>query len=34
MAEIDIPGRYGEVYDRGYQHYDGQRLGRATPSGR
>ena len=20
--------RYGEVYDRGYQHYEGQRLGR------
>ena len=25
MAE---PQRYGEVYDRGYQHYDGERLGR------
>jgi ABC-2 type transport system permease protein len=22
------PGRYGEVFDRGYQHYDGPRLGR------
>ena len=22
------PARYGEVYDRGYQHYDGPRLGR------
>ena len=22
------PARYGEVYDRGYQHYDGARLGR------
>jgi ABC-2 type transport system permease protein len=22
------PGRYGQVFDRGYQHYDGQRLGR------
>jgi ABC-2 type transport system permease protein len=22
------PARYGEVFDRGYQHYDGQRLGR------
>ena len=22
------PGRYGEVYDRGYKHYQGQRLGR------
>lgn len=28
MAEIDANGRYGEVYDRGYQHYLGQRLGR------
>lgn len=23
------PARYGEVYDRGYRHYDGPRLGRA-----
>ncbi len=22
------PARYGEIYDRGYQHYDGPRLGR------
>lgn len=22
------PARYGEVYDRGYKHYDGERLGR------
>ena len=21
-------GRYGEVYDRGYKHYEGERLGR------
>jgi ABC-2 type transport system permease protein len=28
MAEIDVGGRYGEVYDRGYQHYLGKRLGR------
>lgn len=24
----DRPGRYGEVYDRGYKHYEGERLGR------
>ena len=24
----DQPGRYGEVYDRGYKHYEGERLGR------
>src|SRR3954454_20558666 len=24
----DSQGRYGEVYDRGYKHYDGERLGR------
>jgi ABC-2 type transport system permease protein len=23
------PGRYGEVFDRGYKHYDGPRLGRS-----
>lgn len=23
------PSRYGEIYDRGYKHYDGPRLGRA-----
>lgn len=23
------PARYGEVYDRGYKHYEGERLGRA-----
>lgn len=28
MADPGIPGRYGEIYDRGYQHYLGQRLGR------
>lgn len=28
MAEMDAQGRYGEVYDRGYQHYLGKRLGR------
>ncbi len=28
MADSGIPGRYGEIYDRGYQHYLGQRLGR------
>ncbi|MEJ7837817.1 MAG: hypothetical protein WKF81_03325 [Thermomicrobiales bacterium] len=32
MATNDIApqpaGRYGEVFDRGYQHYDGKRLGR------
>jgi ABC-2 type transport system permease protein len=28
MAEIDVTSRYGEVYDRGYQHYLGERLGR------
>ena len=22
------PSRYGEVFDRGYRHYDGPRLGR------
>lgn len=25
---IAEPARYGEIYDRGYQHYDGPRLGR------
>ena len=29
MAEYDAQGRYGEIYDRGYQHYLGKRLGRA-----
>lgn len=24
-----VPGRYGEVFDRGYKHYDGPRLGRS-----
>lgn len=28
MTEVEIPARYGEVYDRGYQHYLGKRLGR------
>ena len=28
MSEIDAGNRYGEVYDRGYQHYLGERLGR------
>jgi ABC-2 type transport system permease protein len=28
MAELDAGTRYGEVYDRGYQHYLGKRLGR------
>src|SRR3954454_5228192 len=28
MADIDAPGRFGEIYDRGYQHYLGKRLGR------
>ena len=28
MSEIDVTSRYGEVYDRGYQHYLGERLGR------
>jgi ABC-2 type transport system permease protein len=28
MAEVDVQARYGEVYDRGYQHYLGKRLGR------
>ena len=28
MAELDLQGRYGEIYDRGYQHYIGKRLGR------
>jgi ABC-2 type transport system permease protein len=28
MADINIQPRYGEIYDRGYQHYLGQRLGR------
>jgi ABC-2 type transport system permease protein len=28
MAEADVQARYGEVYDRGYQHYLGKRLGR------
>jgi ABC-2 type transport system permease protein len=28
MAELDAQGRYGEIYDRGYQHYLGERLGR------
>jgi ABC-2 type transport system permease protein len=28
MADIDVRARYGEVYDRGYQHYLGKRLGR------
>ena len=27
MADIDVRARYGEVYDRGYQHYLGKRLG-------
>lgn len=27
-APLAEPARYGEVYDRGYKHYDGQRLGR------
>lgn len=28
MGAIPQPAPYGEVYDRGYQHYDGPRLGR------
>jgi ABC-2 type transport system permease protein len=28
MAAVPQPARYGEIYDRGYQHYDGPRLGR------
>lgn len=28
MTSADAPGRYGEIYDRGYQHYLGKRLGR------
>lgn len=28
MSDLDAAGRYGEVYDRGYQHYLGERLGR------
>src|SRR5215207_10589516 len=23
------PGQYGEIFDRGFRHYDGQRLGQA-----
>lgn len=26
--EMNQPARYGEVYDRGYKHYEGERLGR------
>jgi hypothetical protein len=29
MTEAELQGRYGEIYDRGYQHYLGKRLGRA-----
>lgn len=28
MMDADLQGRYGEIYDRGYQHYLGKRLGR------
>jgi ABC-2 type transport system permease protein len=28
MTDAELQGRYGEVYDRGYQHYLGKRLGR------
>lgn len=28
MADVNAPSRYGEIYDRGYQHYLGKRLGR------
>ncbi|HEY7032393.1 MAG TPA: ABC transporter permease subunit [Thermomicrobiales bacterium] len=28
VAAVPQPARYGEIYDRGYQHYDGPRLGR------
>ena len=28
MTELDVQQRYGEIYDRGYQHYLGKRLGR------
>jgi ABC-2 type transport system permease protein len=28
MADINVQPRYGEIYDRGYQHYLGKRLGR------
>ncbi|HET6494417.1 MAG TPA: hypothetical protein VFH61_03515 [Thermoleophilia bacterium] len=24
---MNEPARYGEVYDRGYKHYEGERLG-------
>ena len=35
-AALSIPAespRYGEVYDRGYTHYDGERLGRGHAFG-
>ena len=28
--DVAAPARYGEVYDRGYRHYDGPRLGRVS----
>jgi ABC-2 type transport system permease protein len=28
VGVVPQPARYGEIYDRGYQHYDGPRLGR------
>ena len=28
LAGQPQPGRYGEIFDRGYKHYDGPRLGR------
>lgn len=28
VADSAVPQRYGEVFDRGYKHYDGPRLGR------
>jgi hypothetical protein len=28
MTDMEAAGRYGEIYDRGYQHYLGTRLGR------
>jgi ABC-2 type transport system permease protein len=31
--EITQPSRYGEVFDRGYKHYDGPRLGRGHAFG-
>lgn len=30
QTSAPVPQPYGEVFDRGYQHYDGQRLGRSS----